>query len=298
VDVEPAAPVPPAPPVVPMAITAPSPPVPSDPGAEPPSDRDRRRPLGRPRTLPGGRAVVGGLLVTLAAIGTFVAATSAGSAPTATVVVATRSIAAGDRIGASDLRAVPADLPDDVLATLFATPADVEGAVALAPLAPDQAIARTAVRTGPAGDVAATHDLAFALERDRALNGRIQPGELVDLVATFGSGAEATTEVVARGVRVVSVDAPSASGVGSSAKIVITVAFGTETDVLRAANALEVAKVTLSRSTGTADRGSAEPASEPDQPASGGGAPVGTAPPVSRDTPVSSTTRDGGEPAP
>jgi len=255
-----------------MAISTPSsnaPLGPLDPprdGAGHPAERggsDRIRPLGRRPALPGGRAVVGGLLVTLAALGTFIAYTSASTGPTATVVVAERAFAAGETIGSNDLRSVPADLPGAVQDTFFASSADLEGAVALAPVHPDQPIPRSAVSLGP-GDEARTRDLSFSIERDRALSGRIAPGERIDLVATYGSGDDATTEVVARGVRVVDLDTPTGSGAGPSAKVTITVALDDEAGVLRVANALEVAKVTLIRTTGI------EPAADPTEPFSAG----------------------------
>lgn len=251
-----------------MAISAPSTHAPPDQPlaatGRPERDPATHRPLGRRRHLPGGRAVVGGLLVTLAAVGTFAAYSSASSGPTSWVVVTNRSVAVGEHLAASDLRAVPADLPTDVQATLFASVAELGDAVALAPLDADQAITRNDISLAPRPDGARTHDLSFALERDRALNGRIQPGELVDLVATFGSGTDATTDVVVRRVRVADLDLPAGSAAGSAAKVTITLAFTSEDDVLLAANALEVAKVTLSRSTGTTVVAPAEPASPGD----------------------------------
>lgn len=206
---------------------------------------------------------MGGLLVTLAALVTFVAHSAATTGPSATVVVATRPVAAGNRLTAADLRSVAADLPGSVLDTLFSSASELDGAVALTALDPDQTIARTAVRRLGADDEPATHDLAFSLERERALSGRLQPGEHVDLLATFGAGADARTEVVVRGVRVVAVDAPSTSSAAPTAKVTLTLAFSTEADLLRAANALEVAKVAISRSTGrpgpTAGEGDGRP---------------------------------------
>lgn len=221
---------------------------------------------------------MGGLLVTLAALGTFVAYTSASSGPTSTVVVAHRSLVAGEIIRADDLRAEPADLPGAVRDTLFTTPADLEGAVALAPIDGDQAIPRSAVRVGGA-DTTPTRELSFALERDRALNGRIRPGERVDLVATYGTGDDATTEVVARSVRVIDLGAPSGGGATTSAKVTITVALEDEATVLRAANALEVAEVTLIRTTGIAagdDR--ADPVSTSDRSTASGSGDAGGSP--------------------
>lgn len=243
-----------------MAISAPSSNAPIGPFEPSPHGGDgspaaertrtpRARPLGRRPALPGGRAVVGGLLVTLAALGTFVAHTSASTGPSGTVIVADRPLVAGEIIRADDLRAEPADLPGAVGDTFFATPTDLEGAVVLAPVDGDQPVPRSAVRTG-GGQAAPARELSFALERDRALDGRIRPGERVDLVATYGSGDDATTEVVARAVRVIDLGAPTGTGASASAKVTVTVALDDEAAVLRAANALEVAKVTLVRTTG------------------------------------------------
>ena len=279
-----------------MAITAPPPQ--ASPESPPTAAAARPRPLGRRRHLPGSRAVVGGLLVTLAALATFVAHRSATAGPTATVVVAARPIAAGDRIASADLRTVAVDLPGGVLDTLFVAPGDLDGAVALTPLDLDQAIARSSVRRGPTTEAGPSHDLAFALDRDRALNGRIQPGERVDLVATFGAGADARTEVVVRDVRVVALDAPASASVATSAKVTITLAFRSEADVLRAANALEVAKVTLSRgATPTADVSPDDerPVTETSAPSS---APSPTTAPSSTTTTAVATTVETTEPAP
>jgi Flp pilus assembly protein CpaB len=255
------------------------------------------RPLGRRHHLPGGRAVVGGLLVTLAAVATFVAHTAASTGPTASVVVVTRPISVGEHLDAADLRVVPADLPGEVQATFFGSTTDLDGAVALSALATDQPVGRTDVSLSPTADVVRTHDLSFALERDRALNARLRPGELVDLVATFGTGADATTVVVVRRVPVADLDAPATSSAGSSAKVTITLAFASESDVLLAANALEVANVTLTRATGTVDEGAPVPIVRDDRDAvvpagssaSGPGPSTSSPPPPSSSPPSSSS---------
>ena len=63
------------------------------------------------RGLPGSRAVVGGLLMAVAAIGVFAAYTDATSGSGAQVVVAVRDLRVGHVIDQADLRAVAAELP-------------------------------------------------------------------------------------------------------------------------------------------------------------------------------------------
>ena len=69
------------------------------------------RTLTRRRSLPGGRAVVGGLLVTASAVGLFAASGAASDGPRAAYVVATHDIGAGQRFGPDDLALVRLDLP-------------------------------------------------------------------------------------------------------------------------------------------------------------------------------------------
>ncbi len=197
--------------------------------------------------------MVGGLLVTLAAVGTFAAYAASNSGPAHAAVVPVGPLRAGQRLRAEDLRIVAVDLPPEQLEHTFASPAELEGAVTLVPVEGDELVNRSAVLTAPSGlgpDAPASgHELSFALERERALDGRIKRGEQIDLVATYGTGSEAYTTVVARRVRVLETDLGSGS-VGSSGRVTITVMLGSEAQVLEATHALEVAKVTVVRATG------------------------------------------------
>src|SRR4051812_10364383 len=69
------------------------------------------RPIHRRRSLPGTRAVVGALLVALAAVGLFVASTSASARGRVHVVVATRDLAIGDHIGSGEIGLQQVELP-------------------------------------------------------------------------------------------------------------------------------------------------------------------------------------------
>lgn len=227
-----------------------------------PSTPADRQTMGPRASLPGGRAVVGGLLVTLAAVGTFAAYAAASAPPSTMYVVAARTVPAGRQVHADDFRLVALDLTAEVAAQLFTSVDDLDGAVALATLEPDQPVGRAAVLLAPAGEQQRSHELSFSVERDRALDGRIQRGEDVDLIATYGAGDSAYTLVVARHLPVLAVEAQSKGVVGAAGRVTVTVALDGERQVLEVAHAIEIAKVTLARSTragegdgdGTADQ--------------------------------------------
>ena len=88
--------------------------------------------ISRHRGLPGGRAVLGGVLMALAVVGVFLAYEQAGRAPRDAIVVAARAIRLGEVLEATDLRTVDGELPggtagfDDVDALV--------GRVALGPI--------------------------------------------------------------------------------------------------------------------------------------------------------------------
>lgn len=273
-----------------MATAAPSIPAPIGPGPENGrADTDstragRARSLRRRPSLPSSRAAVGGLLITLAALGSFVVATSANTAPTATVVVTDRQLTAGDTLEAADLRVVAVDLPDDALATFFDSTSSISGATVLAAVEAHQPVPRSAVSAAGVDARPSAHDLSFSLERDRALNGRLRPGERIDLVATFGTGADATTEIVTQAIEVTDIDRGSGSA-ASSAKVTLTVSLPDEDAVLRTTHAIAVAQVTIVRSTGVAgdpsqDDGTATPPTSVPVPR-----PAGTADPGERSQP-------------
>ncbi|TML58120.1 MAG: hypothetical protein E6G17_12765, partial [Actinobacteria bacterium] len=69
------------------------------------------RAVRRRRSLPSGRALVGGLLVAIAAVGVFGAWLSATAAPTSSYVVARHDIAPGHRVTRADLALVRLHLP-------------------------------------------------------------------------------------------------------------------------------------------------------------------------------------------
>jgi flagella basal body P-ring formation protein FlgA len=102
-------------------------------------------PLPRPRrqSLPGGRAVVGGLLVAAAAVGTYAAHGAAVATPGTRYVVAAHDVAPGRALVAGDLTTVAIDLPGGTRAVSFTDARPLDGAVTLGALRAGQLIAQS-----------------------------------------------------------------------------------------------------------------------------------------------------------
>ena len=207
------------------------------------------RALKRRSALPTGRAVVGGFLVALAALGIFAAYSSATAGPTTTYVVARRDIPIGTRLTADDLTTLPMDLPDVVARdAAFATERPLVGATTVGPVRRGELV--------QAGDVvkkrsgAAELEISFELERSRALAGTLRPGERVDVLATFGAGGDTYTVTVVRQARVLEAG-QDGGGLAQGDTDVISLAVPTNDEAMALTHAVNAGKVTLVRSTGT-----------------------------------------------
>src|SRR5687767_9345358 len=75
----------------------------------------------RHRGLPGGRAVLGGVLMAAAAVGVYLAYDQASARPTEPVVVAAHALRVGEVLAADDLETIEADLPGGAGDATFAT---------------------------------------------------------------------------------------------------------------------------------------------------------------------------------
>lgn len=149
------------------------------------------------------RAVLGGLLVLAAAALAYVAATSASAAPSDRWVVAAQAVAPGQALTEADLRLVPIDLPADVAGQAMGEPAEAIGAVATAPLEPGALVMRSTLRPEAGGPA----EVTIAVAEPVGLVERLHPGERVELVATLGTGPEASTTSVTEAT-IVAVQAP------------------------------------------------------------------------------------------
>ncbi len=158
----------------------------------------------RVRGLPSGRAVIGSVLVMLAAAGVLAAHRSASAPPSTRYVVVTEDVPAGTVLSASDLGTVAVDLP----AGTRAVPADeadgVIGSVVVHDLGEMDLLRPDDVGDADATPVPGSVIVPVEIERARALEGVVHAGSRVDLLATDPEGAG--TSVLAADVLVVAVD--------------------------------------------------------------------------------------------
>jgi pilus assembly protein CpaB len=141
-----------------------------------------------------------------------VAAASGMAGPQVSVVVAGRDIGRGSMLSARDLRVVrvPAAYAPP---GSFSRVTEASGRVALADLARGEAVTRTRlarVRAGPVASLIPEGLRAFAVPTSLP-PGALQPGDRVDVLATFSTG-QPHTEVVVQSIEVLFVLGPSAAG--------------------------------------------------------------------------------------
>lgn len=223
-----------------------------------------RRVVARPAGIPGARAVVGGLLVALAGVGTFVSWQQASGPPDRSYAVAARTLRPGDPVTADAVRFEPIDLPGSVASAAFQAPADLEGRVLVAPVAEGELLQRGVV--SDQGDATAAAEVSLTLVRERAVDGRLQAGDTVDVYATHGDG----TSLVAEAVRVVAVS--EAGGSFGGREVTVTLALTDQSGRVPVIHAARAGEVTLVRTTHLPRAGPdlAEPPAAADPAASGG----------------------------
>lgn len=205
------------------------------------------RPLRRARPLPNGRAVVGGLLVAVAAVGLFWSYTRVAHGPTRGYVVVRNAVRVGARVKAGDVEWQRIDLPVAVQRGAFGAVRDVVGATAVAPLLPGQLLQRGDVQQVGSGRA---HEVTFTVDRGHT-SSAVAAGERVDVIATYGAGDQTTSQVVMRGVLVVAFGGNR--GTFTDGAYQVTVAVATELDAVKLTAATQGAKVSLVRASGALD---------------------------------------------
>jgi flagella basal body P-ring formation protein FlgA len=151
---------------------------PDRPAAAPPRVTGAARPLKRRSTLPSGRAVVGGFLIALSALGIFAAYSRATAGPTTSYVVARSDIPVGTRLTADDLTLLPMDLPPVVAGSaVFASEEPLVGATTVGPIRRGEIVQTGDVVKKRSG--AEELEISFAIDSSRALAGTLRPGEEV-----------------------------------------------------------------------------------------------------------------------
>jgi Flp pilus assembly protein CpaB len=194
--------------------------------------------------------VVGGFLVTAAAVGIFAAYTGATSERGVSYVVARHALEVGHRITWADLTTAPMVLSPAISSQLaYRDAGRLVGALVVGPVQAGELIQASSVVAG--GDATGDRQVSFPISAARAVGGSLQPGDLVDVLATYGTGADATTVAVVRHAQVVArTDASSTLDPAASAGETITLGLTRSVDSLAVAHAVDAGQVMLVRSTG------------------------------------------------
>lgn len=203
----------------------------------------------RRRGLPGGRAVLGGVLMAIAAVGVFTAYQGAGRASTEPVVVARVALRVGQTIRSEDVRVVQVDLRGTAFPS-FHDVDDVVGRVALGPVGEGELVQAGSVTN----DVRAPglHEIAITLPRAHLAAGRLKAGERVDVFVTLDD----QTQTVTRSAEVVELSADDSSSLTSGREVTVVVAVPGGDEVAAIVHALRTGEVTLVRSAVGTDAGS------------------------------------------
>lgn len=205
------------------------------------------------RSLPSGRAAVGALLVTVAAVGAFVMATGPDEDPRTSYLVAVASVEAGAPVGGGDFALRPLGLSPDVAARALTDASGLEGATAVRDLAPGDLltaadlIGAPAVSGRPAG---AVHEIAFPVPVER-ISARTVNGDRVTVLTTASGGSGGSSDLTEVAVEdgvvlswVADADAIGGSGVG-----VLTLAVSDAETAIGLAHMVRTGDVTVVRTT-------------------------------------------------
>lgn len=209
------------------------------------------RRIARRRTLPGGRAVLGALLVALAVVGVVGAHLAATATPRDRYLVAASDLPAGTLLGdaaavSNSFRQVAVDLPVEVAAGAVHVDeaSSLVGRRLLAALASGDLLLASGV--ADVGADPGTSTFAFALPIDTAVGGTLTAGDRIDVLATSGTGTDATTAFVVRAAPLTAVTT-TGGGLGGE-NVRLTVELARQTDVQALAHALATAEVVVVRS--------------------------------------------------
>lgn len=173
--------------------------------------------VGRRRGLPGSRSAVGGLLVTVAMLGTWFMVTGRNDTALQPHVVARVDLPAGRRLDLGDLDIVHLDLPAAQRARTFSDVEQLVDVVTRGPIAEGELIQSGAL--GSAADGAGVQ-FSFTIEQEWAVGGAIAVGDQIDLYAL---GSDDRSIRVLEDVTVHSISGSDGGGLGSTGRQTITV---------------------------------------------------------------------------
>lgn len=208
-------------------------------------------PLAPRKGLPGGRAVVGGLLVAVAAVGIFAVVSGAGQGPSTRFVVAARELKPGTKITARDLETTAVELPDSLARSAFRDESSLIGALVLSPLAEGELL-----QAGGLGDgsTSATPVFSISLPRAAAVSATLQPGDRVQVYVNYGSDTATDTRLVVSEAEVIDSVSPE-DAVGATGEVEVTLAIESDAERIALINATSAGEIVLQKITGVAEPG-------------------------------------------
>jgi Flp pilus assembly protein CpaB len=192
--------------------------------------------------VPSSRALVGALLLAISGVATFTAWQGASADDGLPYVVARRPLRPGATVVADDLALVSLDLPAAVAGQAFPSVDSVVGRTTFGPVGEGEIL--QAAQLSEVGAAAAPVEVAFALPRDRLLDGQLRPGERVDV---FSSDDRGTTQVVG-GAQVVAMEEGASGSLTTDIELVVTLALDDPGDRIPLIHAVRRADVTVTRS--------------------------------------------------
>lgn len=195
--------------------------------------------------------MLGALLVALAVIGVVASHLSATATPRDRYLVAVAAVPAGTLLAdtaavQTTFRQVALDLPAELAARAVHVDAaaDLVGRRVISALEPGDLLLGSAVAA--AGADHGTTTFSFSVPADAAVGGALTVGDRIDVLATVGSGADATTAYVVRAAPLSAVAAHGGGLGGDSLRL--TVELTRQSDVQALAHALATADVVVVRS--------------------------------------------------
>lgn len=191
--------------------------------------------------------MLGGLLVAASVVGLFYASSRSDAGPERTYVVASRAVPPGAKLEAADLGRLAIDLPAATAGRAFTDARPLVGATVIAPLAEGELVQASAVVAKPSDP--SSREVTFAVSGTTLAQG-LEPGERIDVLATYGSGDDAFTTVVLRSALLVGLDRGERPRVGDNRDAAVTVALAEPADAVAVAHAVQLAKLTVVRATG------------------------------------------------
>jgi len=202
------------------------------------------------KSLPNSRALVGALLISIAAVGAYAAATGGSSGPTSEYLVVKNSISAGHPVMLSGVAFEAMDIPLDVSNSALNSTDGLDGAIALRDLRPGEILTLDDLIASPMIDgtpIGAVHELAFPVPLDRTPSGLVR-GDRVTVLSTLRVADQPTTVVALEDAVVLSFD-PRSDQIGSTGTGVITLAIPDAGAVLSTAHLSQQGDLTIVRST-------------------------------------------------